>query len=677
MGSLRRRGRHNQSASNERGFTPLGEVESDGSGLLIAARSQATHAPVDIRVLAATLKGDRARMRQLGGDMDVLREVRHTNLVSVMDFDKRAGAVVYESVPGSSLTELLAGQGPLELVAALVLLEDCVSGLEALHNVGVIHRNVTPDSVVIESTGAVLLRDAGLAPTVSPSAMPAEANRFLAPEVLAGGSSTRSSDLYGATAVFLESIGGRASKPGMRVDLRPLLGEGMAKDASARSATLGAFRGELDDYARATFGEGWRKEGRTLLVDAAARQASRSIRVSSPAEPAREGADEALSAVALLRSRGTHSLRTLPMLGAFGLVALVGVLVLVRGFSTPQGFASNSFLGIFNGIPVLGALTSPTPTAATAPGVGPATSTGPNANPAAGAPITSASPKATGAAGPTPTPKPGSSPPPPNLIPQTISFTSSQPANETYGGTYSIAATGGSSGNPVLFTSQTPATCKPGFSNTFNFLGVGTCTIQASQQGNSHYSAATNSMSFPVGQASQTISISTSPSNPTYNGAPYIIHATAAGGPVAFTADSASVACGVSPTGVVTFTAAGECIIDANQGGNADYTPAQTRQQAFSVAQASQTVTPTSSPPCSICATQMTYTLSGTASSGLAVQFGIDTSASTPGSCSIAGNVVTINGGLGFPGTCVIDFFQDGNQDYSAAPVQTQSVTVT
>ncbi|MGA8415884.1 MAG: protein kinase [Candidatus Dormiibacterota bacterium] len=670
MGSLRRRGRHTRSTSNARGFTPLGDVESDGSGLLIAARSQFTHALVDVRILAATLKGDRARMRQLRGEMDVLREVRHTNLVSVMDFDKRAGAVVYESVPGSSLTDLLDGQGPIELAAGLVLLEDCVSGLEALHNVGVIHRNVTPDSVVIESTGAVLLRDTGLSPTVSPPVMPSEPSRFLAPEVAAGGPPTRSSDLYGATAVFLESIGGRASKPGMRVDLRPLLGEGMAKDPSARSETLGAFRRELDDYARATFGEGWRKEGRALLVAAAAGQASRSIRVSSPAEPPSEGADEALSAVALLRSRGSRSPRSLPMLGAFGLVALVVVLILVRGFSSPQGFSP--ILHIFNGIPVLGALSSPTPTP-TAAAVAPATSAGPYINPATGLPITSASPTANGAGGPTP--KPGSNPTPPPLISQAVRFTTQSPTGEVYSGSYLVGATGGASGNPVLFSSLTGTVCKLGVGNTFDFVGVGTCTILASQQGNARYSAGTASMSFTVGQASQTISFTTSPSNPTYNDAPYTVHASAAGGPVTFSADPASVACSVSPTGTVTFTAAGECIIDANQGGSADYSAAQTRQQPFNVAQASQTVNPTSSPPCNPCATLTTYTLSGTASSGLAVTFGIDGS-STPGSCSISGNQVTINGGPEFPGTCVIDFFQNGDQDYSAAAVQTQSVTV-
>jgi serine/threonine protein kinase len=144
-----------------RGFEPLAELESDRSGVLMAARSEVSEALVDIRVLSPALLTDRAFVRHLGKDMSVLREVRHTNLVSVMDFDKRVGAVIYESVPGSSLEQVLKGQGPLELVASLVVLDDCAAGLEALHNVGILHGNVTPQAVVIETTGAVLLRYAG------------------------------------------------------------------------------------------------------------------------------------------------------------------------------------------------------------------------------------------------------------------------------------------------------------------------------------------------------------------------------------------------------------------------------------------------------------------------------------------------------------------------------------
>ena len=162
MGSQGRRGWRQRQPATGRGFRPLGELESDRSGVLIAARSEVSGALVDIRVLAPELTADRASMSRLGRDMGVLREVRHTNLVSVMNFDKRAGAVIYESVPGSTLAQVLKGQGSLELAASLVLLDDCAAGLAALHNDGVLHRNVTPDAVVIETTGAVLLRDAGL-----------------------------------------------------------------------------------------------------------------------------------------------------------------------------------------------------------------------------------------------------------------------------------------------------------------------------------------------------------------------------------------------------------------------------------------------------------------------------------------------------------------------------------
>jgi serine/threonine protein kinase len=609
-------------------------------------------------------------MHRLGGDMDILRELRQTNLVSVMHFDPRAAAVVYESIPGSTLTQLLEGQGPLELAASLVLLEDCISGLEALHNLGVLHRNLTTDAVVVETTGAVLLRDAGLSRTDAAAALVPGHRPFLAPEIVAGAAPTSATDLYAATAVFVESIGGRASKAAIRIDLRPLLSEGMAKDPSKRSATLDNFRRELDDYARATIGESWRRDGRTLLTAAAAAQAARAIRVRAQTESSGEGADAATAAVALLRTPGPRDPRIWVGLGALAFVALLAIVFLARGLSGSHGPITGP-LSIFNGIPVFASQSSASPSPS-ASAVEPAPSAG-TLTPGATAPDPIVGPTSLASTPtPPPTPKPN-----PALASQSITWTSSPPSGETYGGSYLPSATGGGSGNPVLFGSLTPAVCRQDVGNTFGFVGVGTCVIDAAQAGNSRYNAApSKTMSIDVGQASQKIAFTSSPSNPTYNGAPYTVQATAAGGAVTFSADQSSVACDVTSTGTVTFTAAGQCIILANQVGNADYSPAQPVQQPFNVAQASQTITVTSSPPCNPCISQMQYQLSGIASSGLQVTFGIDTS-STPGSCSISGSVVTINGGLNFPGNCVIDWFQDGDQDYAAAGSRSQTIVVT
>jgi serine/threonine protein kinase len=635
----------------------------------MAARSEASGALVDVRILTPAFKADRASMRRLRVDMDALREVRHTNLVSVMYFDKRVGAVVYESVKGSTLTQLLAGHGSLELAGSLVLLEDIVSGLEALHNAGVLHRNLTPDAVVVETTGAVLLRDAGLSVPPAAAGLLAGQEPYSAPEVLAGSAPTSASDLYAAVAVFVESVGGRASKTAVRTDLRSLLAEGMAKDPSKRRASLDAFRGELDDYARATIGETWRKDGRALLITAAAAQASRAIRVSSPSDPARDGADDAAAAIALLRSPGSRDPRVTWGLGVLGFAALLAIVVLVRGLTGNVGPATGPLGPLINAIPFYAQGTpSPSPTAisaGTATSAG-ATTPGTPVPPAIVDPTTSP----TGLTLPTPPPTPR---PNPALLSQSVNWTSSPPLAPTYLGSYHPTATGGGSGNPVLFNSLTTAVCKS-LAGTINFVGVGACEIDATQAGNSRYNPApTRTMSFTIGKASQTVAFSSSPSSTTYGGS-YTATASAAGGLVTFSADVASVACRVASSGAVLFNATGACIIDANQGGSADYNAAQQIQQQFDVAQASQAIGFTSQAPACPCSPGQQYTVTATGGgSGNAVTFNIDPS-STSLICSISGSTVTISGGL--PGTCIIDAFQAGNANYSAAPEEQQTINV-
>jgi len=132
------------------------------------------------------------------------------------------------------------------------------------------------------------------------------------------------------------------------------------------------------------------------------------------------------------------------------------------------------------------------------------------------------------------------------------------------------------------------------------------------------------------------------------------------------------VACSVSPTGSVAFTAAGTCLIDANQVGNADYNAAQPRQYQFDVAQAAQSISFTSTAPNCPCSFGRTYPVTATGGgSGSPVTFNIDPS-STPLTCSISGPTVTINGGM--PGTCIIEAFQAGDTNYSAAPEEQQTI---
>ena len=118
-----------------------------------------------------------------------------------------------------------------------------------------------------------------------------------------------------------------------------------------------------------------------------------------------------------------------------------------------------------------------------------------------------------------------------------------------------------------------------------SFIGAGTCVIDANQAGNATYAAAPQvQQSFAVSAASQTISFTSAAPVGAMVGGTYTPVATATSTlPVALTIDaSASAVCTITG-GVVSLTGAGTCVIDANQAGNATYTPASQVQQSFAV----------------------------------------------------------------------------------------------
>ena len=265
------------------------------------------------------------------------------------------------------------------------------------------------------------------------------------------------------------------------------------------------------------------------------------------------------------------------------------------------------------------------------------------------------------------------------LASQTISFTSSPPGGATVGGpTYTISATA-SSGLTVTFTIAPASAGVCSLSGSVvSFTGAGTCTIRVNQSGNGTYQAAPQAQqSFTVtnpapSKSVQTIQFtSTSPAGAVVGGPGYTVTANATSGlAVSFTlAGSSAGICTLSGS-TVSLVGAGTCTINANQAGNASYFAAAQVQQSFTISLRPQTIGFSSTPPGSAVVGGAHYTVAATASSGLAVTFGV--AAGSAGVCSISGTTVSMIGA----GTCVITANQAGNGAYQAAGQVQQSFTV-
>ena len=181
---------------------------------------------------------------------------------------------------------------------------------------------------------------------------------------------------------------------------------------------------------------------------------------------------------------------------------------------------------------------------------------------------------------------------------QSISFT--PPASATAGGSATLPATGGGSGNPVVFSvdpASDPGVCTV-TGRTVAYTAAGLCVIDANQAGNGTYAAApqvqrtitVNATTVNGGnnggnngtKQAQSISF-TPPASGTVDGSATLSATASSGLAVAFSVDPASAgACSVSGS-TVSYTAAGSCIIDANQAGDATYAAASLVQRTITV----------------------------------------------------------------------------------------------
>ena len=263
------------------------------------------------------------------------------------------------------------------------------------------------------------------------------------------------------------------------------------------------------------------------------------------------------------------------------------------------------------------------------------------------------------------------------LTAQTISFTA--PATGTVGTSATLTATGGASGNPVVFTvdpSTTAGVCNVSGA-TLNYTAAGTCVVDANQAGNTTYAPATQVQQSISVLTPQTITF-TAPASGTV-GTPATLTATggASGNPVVFSVDSSTAAgvCNVTGTNgsTLNYTAAGTCVVDANQAGNTTFAAAPQVQGSVTVtALTAQAITFTA-PASGTVGTPATLTATGGAS-GNPVVFTVDASTAA-GVCNVTGtNGSTLN--YTAAGTCVVDANQAGNATFAQAPQVQGSVTV-
>src|SRR5262245_11919863 len=179
-----------------------------------------------VKILRQDLAADPAAQKRFMREARLATQIKHPNVANLYDFSTLPDGsfyMVWEHIQGQDVGDRIRKQGPFAVSTAVRLGIQALNGLEAIHATGVIHRDLSPDNLMITEDKAGRLRlkiiDLGLARTLETDAsheitqvgMFMGKLQYCSPEqagVPAGATLDHRSDLYSFGLVLYEMIAG-------------------------------------------------------------------------------------------------------------------------------------------------------------------------------------------------------------------------------------------------------------------------------------------------------------------------------------------------------------------------------------------------------------------------------------------------------------------------------------
>ncbi len=253
------------------------ELGRGGMGVVYLARQRGLNRDVAVKVLRGPSVSRAARAR-FWAEAEVMAEVRHPNVVQVIELGEHAGRpfMAMEYVPGGSLKDRLRAEARLPPAAAARLLAQVARGVAAAHDLGIVHRDLKPGNVLMDGDvpkvadfGVAKRRAHDLTQTNDMMGTPA----YMAPELAASRAKYvgPAADVWSLGVILYECLAGRRPFAGASVfellakiavedppplpagvprDLQTIVAKCLSRAPEQRYPTAAELADDLDRFGR-------------------------------------------------------------------------------------------------------------------------------------------------------------------------------------------------------------------------------------------------------------------------------------------------------------------------------------------------------------------------------------------------------------------------------------------
>jgi serine/threonine-protein kinase len=238
----------------------LEQVGQGGMAVVYRGLDRSLHRQVAVKVLHGHLAQHPEARERFAREARAVAKLRHENILEIFDFageDALESYIVAEFIDGPTLTELIADHPPrYPEIGAMIAAQVC-RALAHAHSLGILHRDVKPENIMIRADGVVKLTDFGIAQMLDMQRMTLTGQllgspAYMSPEHLEGKPLDFRTDIFAVGVMLYQLVVGDLPFRGRNPhELLKRIAEGVYRDARQANPLVGNELGRIIDKALA------------------------------------------------------------------------------------------------------------------------------------------------------------------------------------------------------------------------------------------------------------------------------------------------------------------------------------------------------------------------------------------------------------------------------------------